>query len=103
MTYNYLFNKAEIIEKFCINKDKPILKCDGKCHLKDQLELSEAGSEESPINPLNLEENIEILANLNSSPISIKCTCNVSSLHWQIYDERLLDGHHVIFSPPPQA
>tara|TARA_B110000211_G_C14081735_1_gene554880 strand:- start:3341 stop:3712 length:372 start_codon:yes stop_codon:yes gene_type:complete len=34
---DYSINKAEIIEKYCENKDKPILKCEGKCHLKKQL------------------------------------------------------------------
>ncbi len=26
--------KAQIVEKYCENKDKPKMKCDGKCHLK---------------------------------------------------------------------
>jgi len=34
---SYSFNKTEIIEKFCENKDKPALQCEGKCHLKKQL------------------------------------------------------------------
>jgi hypothetical protein len=37
---NYNINKAEITKKYCENKDKPILKCEGKCHLKKQLEKS---------------------------------------------------------------
>lgn len=28
-----MINKTEIIDKFCENKDKPMLQCDGKCHL----------------------------------------------------------------------
>ena len=36
--FSYEINKLEIIEKFCINKDKPDLKCDGKCHLKATLD-----------------------------------------------------------------
>lgn len=35
---NYTLNKAEIIEKFCENKDKPVLACEGQCHLKKQIE-----------------------------------------------------------------
>lgn len=30
---DYVINKTEIIDKFCENKDKPMLQCDGKCHL----------------------------------------------------------------------
>ena len=31
----YLLNKDYITDQFCINKDKPELKCNGKCHLQD--------------------------------------------------------------------
>ena len=35
---SYEINKLEIIEKFCINKEETTFKCDGKCHLKTQLQ-----------------------------------------------------------------
>jgi hypothetical protein len=35
---DYSLNKTKIIEMYCKNKDKPVLKCEGKCHLKKQLE-----------------------------------------------------------------
>ena len=34
----YELNKDYITELFCVNKDKPELKCHGKCHLKKQVE-----------------------------------------------------------------
>lgn len=34
---NYELKKAEITEMFCINKDRPEMACQGKCHLKKQL------------------------------------------------------------------
>ena len=36
----FLVNQAEITELFCINKEKPRLKCNGKCHLKSTMENS---------------------------------------------------------------
>jgi len=30
-------NIDEIIEKYCVNKDKPQLECNGKCHLAKQI------------------------------------------------------------------
>ncbi|MCI4441879.1 MAG: hypothetical protein JHC39_00085 [Lentimicrobium sp.] len=36
MTYAvlyYSFNNAEFTEKYCENKDKPVMKCNGKCKL----------------------------------------------------------------------
>tara|TARA_B100001996_G_C18500130_1_gene531206 strand:+ start:119 stop:523 length:405 start_codon:yes stop_codon:yes gene_type:complete len=34
---DYVINKTEIIDKFCENKDKPMLQCDGKCYLRKQV------------------------------------------------------------------
>ena len=41
---NYEINKSEIIQKFCENKDKPELKCEGTCHMKKMM-LDEGGEE----------------------------------------------------------
>jgi hypothetical protein len=35
---SYELNKADIIENFCVNKSKPMLNCDGKCYLAQQLQ-----------------------------------------------------------------
>lgn len=34
---NYALNVKSITAKYCVNKAKPKLKCQGKCHLKKQL------------------------------------------------------------------
>ena len=34
---NYELNIEEITELFCINKEKPVLQCHGKCHIKREL------------------------------------------------------------------
>ncbi len=38
---SYEFNKLEIIEKFCVNKEDISLQCEGKCHLKTQLKKAD--------------------------------------------------------------
>lgn len=30
----YYLDRVDFIEKLCVNKDKPEMKCNGKCHLK---------------------------------------------------------------------
>jgi len=38
VTIGYFYsNQDEIIENYCINKDKPELHCEGQCHLTKQL------------------------------------------------------------------
>jgi hypothetical protein len=34
---NYVINKQEIVDRFCINKERPEMQCDGKCYLAKQL------------------------------------------------------------------
>lgn len=36
----YELNVDYIIETYCVNKDKPELQCNGKCHLSKQLQLA---------------------------------------------------------------
>jgi hypothetical protein len=38
---NYELNKVSITQKFCENKAKPTMHCNGKCHLKKQLDKEE--------------------------------------------------------------
>lgn len=52
---NYELNVETITQAFCENKDKPELKCNGKCHLSKQLtgsETSTSGTEEIIYLPL---------------------------------------------------
>jgi hypothetical protein len=45
---HYQWNKKEITAKFCINKNKPKVHCNGKCHLKKQLKnIEEVGQPSS--------------------------------------------------------
>lgn len=37
---HYGLNIKEITEKYCVNKDKPMLHCNGKCHLAKQLKAA---------------------------------------------------------------
>lgn len=59
---DYVINYEYISTVLCENKDKPELKCCGKCHLKK--ELANASEGEKPINSdkkENLKQEIELL------------------------------------------
>jgi hypothetical protein len=49
----YIVRKDFIIENFCINKDKNEMKCNGKCHLKEQVleETSRSTEKDLPFPP----------------------------------------------------
>lgn len=43
--FSYEFNKAYIIENYCINKNRPQLHCDGKCYLAQKLKTAQEKEE----------------------------------------------------------
>lgn len=45
---SYKINKLEIIEKFCVNKEETSFQCEGKCHLKTELNKADE-QDEGPI------------------------------------------------------
>lgn len=53
--FNYVVN-TDIYEALCINKDKPELKCHGKCHLSEELNKSESEQESTPLLDINLND-----------------------------------------------
>jgi len=78
----YELDKEYITEQFCVNKDKPALKCNGKCHLATQLTTSDPLQSEQPtqinyipqiqfffqdVNQPFVEENLSTLAVVNPS------------------------------------
>jgi hypothetical protein len=47
MVAYYSLNISEIIDKYCINKDRPALNCDGKCYLSQKLNALDNSSANS--------------------------------------------------------
>lgn len=47
----YIINQDYITEFLCINKDKPQLQCNGKCHLAKQIEKQQ---EKDPLTALSI-------------------------------------------------
>ncbi|MCW3466309.1 hypothetical protein [Chitinophaga nivalis] len=45
---DYYLNQSYIAKNLCINRDKPQLHCNGKCHLKKQLKEEDRRSQENP-------------------------------------------------------
>ena len=62
---NYEVNTSYIIENFCQNIDKPELECNGKCHLKKQIE---ADSEQKSDTPASPTETLLLVLAINDIP-----------------------------------
>jgi hypothetical protein len=57
-TWFYSHQKAIVASK-CINKDRPAMKCNGKCHLKRTLEASDQNNTQ-PIGLPSMEDRSEV-------------------------------------------
>jgi len=94
---NYEINKSEITRKYCENKAKPKLHCDGKCHLKKQLKEEDKKEKESQSN--NAKEKFEtqffVQVNFNFS-------AHLTALNApHSYSPNQSHPHtHAVFSPP---
>lgn len=98
---DYAINRAIYIQS-CINKDKPVLKCNGKCQLgkkilaaeKEQQRAAEKGS-------YQFNFSVEILCNKIFIPSlnELAELNNTLKFHDSITDE-LIGHYHAIFHPP---
>ena len=66
----FKINQDFIAEVLCINKDKPMLNCNGKCFLAQKLKKAE--EQEKKQTPANKKERLELVYYQNKS--SVDCT-----------------------------
>lgn len=70
----YLINYDYIVNTLCENKDKPILTCNGKCYLGDQVEkqLDRGPDQQKPLPPqIDFEEFISLQKDFQNEQVSI--------------------------------
>jgi hypothetical protein len=48
LVLDYALNKERITELYCVNKARPQLMCNGKCHLAKQLRKADDGDKKAP-------------------------------------------------------
>jgi hypothetical protein len=58
LVVDFTLNQATITARFCVNKARPMLHCDGKCYFAKQLKKQEERENKAP-NPL--KERLEML------------------------------------------
>jgi hypothetical protein len=96
----YTLNKEFITKNYCINKDKPKLSCEGKCHLMKELKAHEQ-NESKPLSPL--KEKMETIVYLSVANSTLIYDTNVV-VHISIpYIEKLPAAYHNQPFQPPRA
>lgn len=96
----YALNKDYITKTYCINKDKPKLHCNGKCHLAKELKSQEE-KESIPVNPI--KEKIETVVYLSvSNPFQLYNNSTIEHFLTP-YTEKTLSEHSDQPFQPPRA
>lgn len=104
VTLNYFVNQSEIIELFCINKEKPQLQCDGKCHLATQFSEIEKDTENTPFSPTSLAYELEINSSLITGEVYFNRNNNtIKKTNYFKSKENISKGCTSISSPPPKV
>ncbi|MBI1288778.1 MAG: hypothetical protein GC178_14515 [Flavobacteriales bacterium] len=94
---NYWMNKDFIASVLCENKDKPEMKCDGKCHLKKEIRKAENEKEEGQT--VSVRMMVEFFQPIKQ--FSLRELFLQTEKHCSIYGENPISGHLTsIFHPP---
>lgn len=99
----YVINYDYIVKELCENKEKPALKCNGKCHLAKQLaKAAEDEKSTSSDKKQNVKQEIEIMFCLEFKSIAftknaVFTTKNIDSDYQNLYASTAIQS---IFHPP---
>ena len=77
----YLLNKQQIANKFCQNKSKPLLHCNGKCHLRKQVAKSAKEREDKASNSNNINTVVFVVEPFQSFVVSYSTVTSQFVIH----------------------
>ncbi len=99
----YLVNKEYIATVLCINKDKPEMHCNGKCHLTKQLKKASEDENNSPSDlPKQYNKTDDIsLHILNLIHFQLINTSHL--LNFLRCEPEKLEGFNTTITPPPKS
>ena len=86
----YLINYDYIVNELCENKDKPILTCNGKCYLGDQVEKQLDLDKDAPT-PLPPQTNFKEFITLSTNMTPELSSMEEFHLNSVIFPEKLKD------------
>lgn len=99
LVLNYEMNKNSIAEKYCVNKNKPQIHCQGKCHLVKQ--MKEEDEKESL--PQSRTEKYEVQLFLESEEYSIAFLPASLRLFTSYKEKKTITQVFSVFHPPRLA
>ena len=92
----------DVAELFCINKEKPQLKCNGKCHLSSELSKTETSNDQLPFSQNSNEISLEFIFDIIDSEDETIISDNLTK-KWFNFSESILYRETKIPLPPPKV
>ena len=95
--FNYIVNHDYIAEYLCINKDKPMLHCDGKCYLMQKLQ-QENDEKKQNLPAINLKDYpIGFVQIASYQFTNIQLTLKKDFSYLNLYSKSF---HPIVYHPP---
>ncbi|GEO23015.1 hypothetical protein CQA01_35490 [Cyclobacterium qasimii] len=98
---DFTINRAYIIENFCVNKDKPMLHCDGQCFLANKLKKAQ-DQKENQAGGIELNRDFGIFI-IQEASISLTNFSSTILNHGATYKEGYRVSQFVDIFHPPKA
>ena len=100
----YELNVDYIVEKYCVNKEKPVLQCNGKCHLATQLAINTEESSEENTSSLALlsETFVPVYFQKQSYSFNFFSKKKTPQNYWK-HSKLLISLYQATPDKPPQA
>ena len=98
----YELNIDYIIENYCVNKEKPQLQCNGKCHLATQLATNTDSSKGSSYLTSLFESFVPVYFQRNKSVSFYKKENTIVLNNWYYYKSHTSVFRDIV-NPPPQV
>ncbi len=99
---DFEINKEYIAKVLCVNKSKPKMHCNGKCHLKKELNKAEKEEQSSP-NPENEKYEFQLFTESGFNIDLHNSLDVISNSFLSDYTFHLSDKHPNSIFHPPQA
>lgn len=99
---NYELNKEYIAKVLCVNKENPKMHCNGKCHLKKELNKAEK-NEQSPLNRIKEKTEFQIFSQATNNLTIYLVNELVADQTFSPYTFNLSEKHLFSVFHPPQS
>lgn len=98
---NFTINRKYIIENFCINKDKPELKCDGKCFLMQK--MNEEKERQGSLPAFTFNKDFGVFISPSFETLEVNLNFSPYLLHFNHYSTRFGQNAFFTIDHPPKA